>query len=178
MKKACRQLCVPKRRTTGYATIVVALSLASSTVLAECDTSKLSKPATSRFVIKGDTVYDKKTDLIWMRCSQGQRWKEDIGCVGVPQKFTFKDANAGWTNGWRMPTKDELLTIVASYCSSPTIDDEIFPDTDSGDYWTSSKDGSYCWVVDFRDGRASHYFGFSFDYCDFDYAVRLVRGGQ
>jgi hypothetical protein len=39
----------------------------------------------SRYVIQGDTVYDKKTDLTWQRCSVGQRWAEGKGCVGVTE---------------------------------------------------------------------------------------------
>ncbi len=151
--------------------------VAASTALAECDSSQTSKPSSARLVVKGGVVYDKKTDLTWMRCSQGQTWKDDLGCVGVPKKFTHDSANEGWSNGWRMPSVDELKTIIAKNCENPSIDDEIFPDTPSEWYHTRSKDGSGCWVVNFGDGRVGGK-GSNYGYCDNGYAVRLVRSGQ
>lgn len=154
----------------------VLLSIAVNPASAECDSSKASKPSSTRYVAKGGVVYDRKTDLTWMRCSQGQTWKDDLGCVGVPEKFTHSQANAGWSNGWRMPTVDELKTLVAKHCHDPAIDDELFPDTPSEWYHTSSKNGSNCWFVSFSDGR-THYHDY-YDGCDDDGAVRLVRSGQ
>lgn len=152
------------------------LFIAASPSRAECNSSQTSKPSSARFVVKGGVVYDKKTDLTWMRCSQGQTWKDDLGCVGVPKKFTHDSANEGWSNGWRMPSVDELKTIIAKNCKNPSIDDEIFPDTPSEWYHTRSKNGSYCWVVHFGDGSVDdsrlNY------YCDHGSAVRLVRSGQ
>ena len=75
-----------------------------------------------------------------------------------------------------MPSKEELLTIVAPYCSSPSIDVEVFPGTFSGRYWTSTKIGSDCWRVGFIGGQA--YSRDPFYGCRADGAVRLVRGEQ
>ena len=157
--------------------------VAASTARAECDSSQTSKPSSSRLVVKGGAVYDKKTDLTWMRCSQGQTWKDDLGCVGVPKKFTHDEANQGWSNGWRVPTVDELKTIIAKNCKNPAIDDEIFPDTPSEWYHTSSKTDSYCWHVNFGDGHVANDSSYldSFNsgyYCGNAFAVRLVRSGQ
>ena len=68
--------------------------------------------ANSRYVIQGDTVYDKKTDLTWQRCSVGQRWAEGKGCVGVIKTFTFDDAQRQGNGMWRVPTKNELGTLI------------------------------------------------------------------
>jgi hypothetical protein len=130
--------------------------------------------SSARFVAKGETVYDTQTDLTWMRCSQGQKWREDVRCVGLPQKFTDDSANKVWSNGWRMPTVDELKTIVWKNCSNRAIDDEIFPDTAYMDYRTSSKDGSRCWLVNLRSGDTAS----TYHHCGMGSAVRLVRSGQ
>lgn len=129
-------------------------------------------------VINGDTVYDKKTDLTWQRCSQGLRWNPATNyCVGVKKTMTFDEANRGWTNGWRMPTLTELKTLLEKKGEDGLyIDSKAFPDT--GDeptrwYWSSTPEGaSGGWNVFFSDGSTSS------DGRSATNAVRLVRGGQ
>lgn len=90
----------------GTAVATTCLVIFASAASAECDSSKSSNPSSARFrfLVKGETAYDQKIDLTWMRCSLGQKWKEDIGCVGLPGKLTFEQANKGLTSGWRVPT--------------------------------------------------------------------------
>ncbi|MDP2610317.1 DUF1566 domain-containing protein [Oceanobacter sp. 2_MG-2023] len=62
----------------------------------------------------------------------------------------------GYSN-WRLPTVDELVTIVHHGETSPTIDTDLFPNTryvSKQGYWTSdiNYDGVKAWVVDFSDG--------------------------
>ena len=38
--------------------------------------------------------------------------------------------------GWRLPSKDELLSLVCEECGTPTIDPNIFPNTEAVPYWT------------------------------------------
>lgn len=77
-------------------------------------------------------------------------------------------------NDWRLPTFQELMSIVDYGPSYPTIDATYFPNTLTRGYWTSSLvwDGSAAWTVDFHGGYV--------DYRGKDIAnrVRLVRGGQ
>jgi hypothetical protein len=57
----------------------------------------------NRFEARGAVVYDRKTSLLWQRCSVGQRWSNEH-CVGKAQTFTWlatRDLGAG---GWRLPT--------------------------------------------------------------------------
>jgi hypothetical protein len=74
---------------------------------------------------------------------------------------------------WRMPTKDELLTLVKTGYT-PTIELSYFPNTLSSLFWSSSPYAysGYAWIVGFYGGDGS------FDYKYGNYFVRLVRGGQ
>ena len=132
-------------------------------------------------VIQGDTVYDKKTDRTWQRCSAGLRWNPATSyCVGVKKTMTFDEADsAGYGGSWRMPTIEELKTLIEKEKQDGLyIDVKAFPDTGDGGntwYWSStSRDGSTCWLVVFGAGQAA---GGNGDRSATN-AVRLVRGGQ
>lgn len=149
------------------------LSLAAR-VDAACDPSQPTRTPSARYVIENGEVYDKKTDLTWQRCSIGQRWEDDVGCVGVIAQMTWEEAKASSTDGWRLPTRDELATLVAPTCKQPAINEETFPDMDLGKlwYWTGSESGEYlAWLVNFADGHFANY-----DRSDVG-ALRLVRSG-
>jgi len=159
-----------------------------------------------RYRDHGDgTVTDVKTGLQWMRCSLGQTWQGGT-CVGEAKAGSWQDAldaadalnrQGGYAGrqDWRVPTVEELLTLV--YCSSgqpktwndtgkpckggyksPTIYQSAFPRTrfESSQIWYCSAspyapDARYVWGVPFDDG-----YGFAHPK-NFGLAVRLVRGG-
>lgn len=150
------------------------------------------------------TVFDKQTQLVWMRCSLGQSW-DGKTCNGEAKKYTWHDATklthqfAGST-AWRLPTVEELDSLV--YCSKgrkpsarpngeyvedtngqclgdnyqlPTLNITAFPNTPDSWYWSSSPYAS-------RSGIAwdvSFYGGgFGNRYKYGSLPVRLVRAGQ
>ncbi|MCI5179142.1 MAG: DUF1566 domain-containing protein [Candidatus Electrothrix sp. AW3_4] len=141
------------------------------------------------------TITDTETGLMWKRCSEGL---SGVNCEeGEAKKYKWNDAvqrfkniqYAGYSD-WRLPTIDELKTLV--YCSNgvkdtkngkcndsskkPTINQQAFPNTLSYPYWSGSPDAllsDYAWGVNFHNGFSS----FDNRYGD-SYAVRLVRGGQ
>ncbi len=148
------------------------------------------------------TVTDITTGLQWMRFSLGQTWKGGT-CVGEAKIYNWmlalnatvalnhKGGYAGRYD-WRLPTKDELLSLV--YCSSgkpktwndtgktcegdydrPTILQQAFPNTLSSIFWSASAyagNSNYAWLVDF-------YFVYAyFNYKSSALQVRLVRAGQ
>jgi hypothetical protein len=79
------------------------------------------------------------------------------------------------TNTWRIPSTDELLSIVdRSYL--PTINSVFFPNTVSSDYWSSTPLDYTYYVrpVNFSDGLV----GNSYYPRNYESSVRLVRGGQ
>lgn len=104
----------------------------------------------SRYVANGGEVYDRKADLTWQRCSVGQRWNEDVGCVGVIKTFTYAEARKQGYGAWRLPTKDELTTLLNHERDRwPKIEIETFPDMNANftKYWGTSTDND-CWFVD------------------------------
>nr|WP_283778110.1 DUF1566 domain-containing protein [Vibrio cholerae] len=81
-------------------------------------------------------------------------------------------------NDWRLPSVNELLSIVHNGRVEPAIEQSYFPYTPQyGSYWSSSPYAhsyyiSLAWNVDFHNG------GVYFDRKDDSNHVRLVRAGQ
>lgn len=152
--------------------MVIAGLLVTGQAAAVCDPQQPTRTPDSRYEARGDQVYDRKTTLTWQRCSAGQQWQADIGCVGLVQQITFDEATAAGSNGWRLPSRDELATLASPTCQQPAINETLFPDMDLRKlwYWTSTLQGEYlAWLVNFADGRFA-----SFDRNDVA-ALRLVR---
>jgi hypothetical protein len=161
-------------RTGSCFFIAVSCLLFTAPMQAACDSAQTTRTPTSRYVIKGSEVYDKKTDLTWQRCSIGQRWEDDTGCVGVIEQMTWDQAVTKGSEKWRLPTKDELATLISPTCKNPAINEESFPDMDLGKlwYWSGTPSGEYlAWLANFADGQFANY-----DRSDLG-AVRLVRSG-
>ena len=159
------------------AVLSASLATTSSAARAECDPAVLVEPIASRFEVHSDTVYDRSTDLTWMRCSYGQRWAEADGCSGSVTLLDWDSAmRLHWQGdaAWRLPQRDELQSIVATSCKRPAVNETVFPGTASIQYWTSTASGpSYAWVVFFRTGMPT------WDFLKTTpFAVRLVRNGR
>jgi hypothetical protein len=156
--------------------------------------STIESESADRYIDHGDgTITDTETGLMWKRCLEGL---SGVNCEeGEIERYTwdeavkrFKDvAYAGYTD-WRLPTIDELKTLV--HCSKgvnkkngwcnkgsekPTINQQDFPNTKALRVWSGSPYAylsDYAWYVYFSNG----YSGASSR--SYRYAVRLVRGGQ
>ena len=132
-----------------------------------------------RFVVKEHIVVDLERQIEWLRCSVGQRWNGSE-CSGnivnlslnmVPKALEIANEQLG--EGWRLPSKVELKSIVCKECPSPKIDKEIFPNTDNAPYWTGDQsifNSKFFVSVNFHTG-------FSFNRFSpiKELAVRLVR---
>jgi hypothetical protein len=132
----------------------------------------------------GEIIKDIVNNLEWQRCSVGQTWNPATkNCDGETASFNnWYHANAMvLEDGWRVPTVEELRSLI--YCSSgipmlfgndfydtpcggdfalPTIYSEAFPNVPWVDnsikahYWTSSSndfDPGMAWVVNFFKGK-------------------------
>lgn len=103
-----------------------------------------------------DSVEDEKTIL-----KIGLMWQQAI----PTSTYTWADAvsycsdlNYAGYSDWRLPSPQELLTIVYNSSYGPAINTTYFPSTPSKDFWSSSTDQSdtdYAWTVDFGSGDVS-----------------------
>src|SRR4051812_9561251 len=139
-------------RISGAIAILAMSAMMSSPGWSACDGA--APPADSRYTVKGDKVYDATTNLTWQRCSYGLHWSDTTGCGGVVGGVTWDGAMSAPPEGWRLPTIDELKSLIVIGCDSITIDKAAFPDIEIGKsiYWTSSTYGSSSWIVDFDGG--------------------------
>ncbi|MBI5591177.1 MAG: DUF1566 domain-containing protein [Deltaproteobacteria bacterium] len=90
---------------------------------------------------------------------------------------TLNGAHFGGYSDWRLPTVNELASIVNYSISSPgpTIDTGYFPNTQASFYWSSTTyalNMSSAWGVFFDYGGDSNNFKY------YSLHVRAVRGGQ
>ena len=124
-------------------------------------TTVSADPSDSRYQImeEGKVVFDSDTGLSWERCSVGQTLV-DGHCAGLANRYTWDQANALDSdlpeNGeWRLPTVDELQTLVEFRVFNPAIDPQAFPNTPPANFWSSSEaayDAFYAWTVHFANG--------------------------
>jgi hypothetical protein len=178
--------------TTFQFLLGVALSLSLANAFSADSNSSESQAIQqghSRFELRGDTVYDTKTKLTWARCSVGQQWQEGKSCVGEIRRIQFPAALNLQKDGWRLPTKDELSTLITderiaknkkltlddlnqAKPQKPTIDVVAFPGMSNIllSYWTNTlADDEMVWTVYFGDGSVGQ------SHLSAPYAVRLVR---
>ncbi len=128
------------------------------------------------------TVTDNQTELMWKICSQGQTWDSNNTCTDTASTYNWQGALtqgdsetfASYSN-WRLPNIKELISIAAYNCYSPSINEIIFPDTPSGNFWSSSpsietgNNNNLSWKVDFSTGKPDD------NARSINYRVRLVR---
>ncbi len=108
---------------------------------------------TSRYEITGAQVFDKETKLTWQRCSVGQKWIEGLGCTGTPQELSWTQAKK-LDGTWRLPTKDELDTLVSDACLR-SANAEAFPGftLQHPNYWSSTETSpGLTWIVNLTSG--------------------------
>ncbi len=156
------------RKGVVVATVVGAMI--STSAWAACDPQRNPIP-TTRYALNGAEVVDRETGLTWQRCSVGQAWQEGQGCTGTVAEFDWKDARREARRGWRLPTREELLSLVSKACS-PSINPEAFPNLDPLKlwYWSADQtDRDLAWLVQFGGGATFN------GYQSSSNAVRLVR---
>ncbi len=119
-----------------------------------------------RYTPSQNTVLDNETMLSWQRTVDANHSWEDA------KSYCLTLSLDG--GGWRLPTIQELQTLVDESKISPSIDETAFPSTPSAHFWSSSASAGfagYAWYVDFAGGDVS----LSMSDASNDLAVRCVR---
>jgi len=146
---------------------VLALFVGQTVAEQKCDTNKPETTPSSRFKDNRDgTVTDTKTKLVWRHCVVGMDWNGST-CEKQSQTFKFSTAKAhlkemnkardSKRSDWRLPTREELATLVENRCFKPAINLESFPFSPESGFWTSDEDkgllSSRAWIVHFLNGE-------------------------
>jgi hypothetical protein len=107
--------------------------------------------ATGAYSVTAETVRDNVTGLVWQRgtSATGMTWD-------AARAYCASLELAG--GGWRLPSIIELLSIVDSRRTGPSIDTAAFSiGTDNGWFWTSTPiagSSDAAWIVTFYSGTA------------------------
>jgi len=116
-------------------------------------------------------VTDCNPGLIWQQGDEqndsGRNWQQALDYCA--------DLDLAGHHDWRLPTVEELRTLVDPGRSDPTINTRYFPDCYSYHYWSSSTSATNpddAWLVGFYFGHA-HGYAEDVVFC----YVRCVRGG-
>lgn len=155
--------------------LLIAISLHNLAQAQSCDSNKPETTPSSRFEINRTegTASDTETKLTWKICAEGQRYS-DGRCTNKATDYTWDDAMKTFGDegdGWRLPSVDEMSSIVEKQCNYPSLNMSIFTDVPQLQFWTAQNE-NFSWGVNFGNKPFVTYdkAGFSF--------VRLVRGKQ
>lgn len=154
----------PKFRRGTFTKLVVGGALLTTLTLL-ANRGRANAP-TGRYVVSAvnnvSVVTDAQTGLVWQRAV-------------APCVLPWSDAQAYCGSlgaGWRLPSVEEMETIVDDTTFNPAIDASAFPNTPVASYWTLSPLADHSSSASYVDFR----YGFSF-YGDVSlmYRARCVR---
>ena len=138
--------------------------------------------ANSQFLQEENLIIDLRNNIEWYRCSVGQTWDpKNTVCNGEPVKFSQSDVQIALTQAkdqlggkWRLPTLDELESIICEDCEPPKVIQKYFSNVSREAYWTGSKNrwnSKMYWSVNFQTGYTySRFFGYQ------TLPILIVRG--
>lgn len=135
---------------------------------------------------KDGTVTDNNTGLIWQKQDDGKayNWYQASGTYDATynpiSKSVCGSLKLGGFKDWRLPSENELITIVdySVPYPGPTINATYFPNAQQSSYWASTSAAFYTgygWNVRFLDGTGNYWNG---DKTSDQHYVRCARGGQ
>lgn len=118
-------------------------------------------------------VTDKKTQLMWKRCAEGKipplclsnvtgtmNWSDALSAAN---DTNTTGGYAGFSD-WRLPNIEELKSLVARNCVTPSIYENVFSSTILNYHWSSSPSqaealGGFkesAWAVNFNLGQSDY----------------------
>ena len=128
--------------------------------------------AQAQFFGSDHTVKDVTTGVTWLRCSVGQVWDPSVEtCTGQIVKLNHEEIAIALTQAkeklggdWRLPSREELVSLVCGDCPPPKINSKYFPNISPEAYWTSDKNKlnrKNFWSVNFMTGHSySRFFSY------------------
>ena len=145
---------------------LAALLASATTYAATCPGNVGVTPTpTSAFVVNANaTVTHTTTGLTWKQCIEGM---SGIGCATGTQTrgrwyaalTAAKNSTFAGFSDWRLPSNQELQTLIDDTCYSPAINDAVFPGTPNVPSWTNTTLAplpSYAGHVDFTHGEIAN----------------------
>ena len=117
-----------------------------------------------QFFEEGHFVRDVRNNITWYRCTIGQIWDYDTAsCKGETVRLNqdeliiaVQQAEKQLGGKWRLPTKDELESLICTECQPPKIRQKYFPNIEREAYWSGTKNrwnGRMYWSVNFMTGH-------------------------
>jgi hypothetical protein len=170
----------------AFASYLILASFSSEAQNCLSDSMAETTPST-QYVIHGDgTITDTSTALMWKQCLEGLSGIECqsgiinetnwANALAVPKTINNSGGFGGYAD-WRLPNVAELVSIVEEQCSSPAINESVFPNTANKFTWTGSPDyynDTATWSVDFNIGATGSITRQTSG--NINYPLRLVRG--
>ncbi|NCC25417.1 MAG: DUF1566 domain-containing protein, partial [Deltaproteobacteria bacterium] len=127
------------------------------------------------FVVGDGTVTDTGTGLMWQQATMEGTFTWE-GALSACENLVL-----GGHRDWRLPNRNELLSLVDYSAYNPSIDAGVFSDTVSDRYWTSSPyatDSGEAWAIRFDSGALTTLKVFKAFGVGNLYRVRAVRTAQ
>ena len=167
-----------------FASVLLAMmSLVLNQPAGLCLNNLAADTPSSQFVLLGPLVRHQTTGLIWSRCRLGLTWNVTTQTCAAnllqASLYTWFEAQTAANSSqlesysdWRLPNKNELMSLVEHACTGPAINEAIFPNTPLGAFWTSSPSSiepGYVWRLGFTSGDMVP------DSVNATFYVRLVR---
>ena len=126
----------------------------------------------AQFFEKEHTIIDVKNSITWLRCSVGQTWNSnDQTCIGSIVKLNHEEIEIATKQAaeqlggkWRLPSLEELESLVCKECGPPKIQEKFFPNITPEAYWSGKKNflnSKMHWTVNFMTGHSySRFFSY------------------
>lgn len=127
------------------------------------ETTAANQSAQLRFTpLDEQRVLDRQTGLEWQRCSMGlsgaqcQQGRLDRYSLPGVMGLMAQIRRQGWAGhtDWRLPSREELASLLKPDCVNPAIDTSAFPNTPTSSFWSATGQAAAHYYVDFKDGHS------------------------